>query len=47
MGPDGWRFQIANWAGDEWQISNDELLQLQEQGKLNLRGVREIAKARV
>jgi adenylate cyclase len=46
-GPNGWRFQIANQSGDEWQISDDELLQLQSQHRLNLRGVREIVKARI
>jgi hypothetical protein len=45
-GPDGWRFQIASHSGDEWQISSDELLQLQAEGKLNLRGVKEVIKAR-
>lgn len=45
-GPQGWRFQIANQSGDEWQISSDELLQLQAEGNLDLRGVRAIVAAR-
>ena len=46
-GPDGWRFQIANYSGDAWQISSEELERLQAENKLNLRGVRELVKARV
>jgi hypothetical protein len=46
-GPAGWRYQITTRSGDEWQISNDELLQLEAEHRLSVRGVKEIVRARV
>lgn len=33
-GPQGWRYQISSKLGSEYQISEDELLQLHEQHRL-------------
>jgi hypothetical protein len=46
-GPAGWHYLITTRDGDEWQISNYELLQLKAEHRLNVRGVQEIVRARV
>jgi hypothetical protein len=43
MGPAGWRYQVKSKNGLEYQLSNDELLELQAQKKLTWNGVVEIA----